>query len=92
MSGLSGARISRSTQRPPPQHGIIDLDKAPTDAEGLVHFTGDFVILKPVDPARGNRRLFFDYGNRGNKRMLQFFNDAPAATTRALWRMPATVS
>ncbi|HKM72840.1 MAG TPA: alpha/beta hydrolase domain-containing protein [Stellaceae bacterium] len=63
----------------PAQRGITDLDKAPTDAEGLVHFTGDFSILKPVDPARGNRRIFFDYGNRGNKRMLQFFNDAPAS-------------
>ena len=27
--------------------------------------------------ARGNRRLFYDYGNRGHKRALQFFNDAP---------------
>ncbi|MCC7276386.1 MAG: hypothetical protein IT561_27220, partial [Alphaproteobacteria bacterium] len=26
---------------------------------------------------RGNRRLLFGYGNRGNKRELQFFNDAP---------------
>ena len=63
----------------PAQRGITDLAKAPTDAEGLVRFTGDFSILQPVDPARGNRRLFFDYGNRGNKRMLQFFNDAPAS-------------
>jgi hypothetical protein len=63
----------------PAQHGVTDLDQAPTDAAGLVHFTGDFSILQPIDPARGNRRLFFDYGNRGNKRMLQFFNDAPAS-------------
>ena len=63
----------------PAQRGITDIDKAPTDLEGLVHFTGDFSILKPVDPARGNRRIFFDYGNRGNKRVLQFFNDAPAS-------------
>ncbi|MBV8505711.1 MAG: hypothetical protein JOZ11_07890 [Alphaproteobacteria bacterium] len=63
----------------PAQQGITDLDKAPTDADGLVRFAGDFSILKPVDPARGNRRIFFDYGNRGNKRMLQFFNDAPAS-------------
>ena len=61
------------------QRGITDLDKAPTDGDGLAHFTGDFLILKPADPARGNCRLFFDYGNRGNKRMLQFFNDAPAS-------------
>jgi hypothetical protein len=38
-----------------------------------------FSILKPLDPRRGNRRIFFDYGNRGNKRMLQFYNDAPAS-------------
>ena len=63
----------------PAQQDITDINMAPTDAEGLVRFTGDFSILKPVDPARGNRRLFFDYGNRGNKRMLQFFNDAPAS-------------
>ena len=63
----------------PAQRSITDLDKAPRDGEGLVHFTGDFSILKPIDPALGNRRLFFDYGNRGNKRMLQFFNDAPAS-------------
>jgi hypothetical protein len=63
----------------PAQHGVTDLDKAPTDAAGLVHFIGDFSILRPIDPARGNRRLFVDYGNRGNKRMLQFFNDAPAS-------------
>jgi hypothetical protein len=63
----------------PAQRGVTDLDRAPTDGEGLAHFTGDFSILKPVDPARGNRRLFFDYGNRGNKRMLQFFNDAAAS-------------
>ena len=52
----------------PAQHGITDLDKATTDAAGLVHFTGDFSILRPIDPDGGNRRLFFDYGNRGNKR------------------------
>ena len=63
----------------PALHGITDLDKAPIDAEGLVQFTGDLSMLKPLDPRRGNRRIFFDYGNRSNKRMLQFFNDAPAS-------------
>jgi len=61
------------------QRGVVDIDKAPVDSEGFVRFTADFSILKPVDPKRGNRRIFFDCGNRGNKRMLQFFNDAPAS-------------
>lgn len=60
----------------PAQAGIVDLDKAPRDGSGRVRFTADFMIARPVDPDRGNRRLFFDWGNRGNVRSLQFFNDA----------------
>jgi hypothetical protein len=56
---------------------VVDLDKAPVDRHGRVVFNADFMILKPADMARSNRRLFFDYGNRGHKRALQFFNDAP---------------
>ncbi len=63
----------------PAQRGITDLEHAPVDAEGRVRFAADIMILRPTDFARGNQRLFLDYGNRGNKRMLQFFNDAPAS-------------
>lgn len=73
---LSG-RIRFAVDPPAPaQRDIVDLDKAPRDADGLVRFAADCMILKPVDMARGNRRLFYDYGNRGHKRALQFFNDA----------------
>ncbi len=58
------------------QAGITDLDKAPVNDAGLVEFATDIIILKPVDMARGNNRIFYDYGNRGNIRALQFFNDA----------------
>ncbi|HRD76288.1 MAG TPA: alpha/beta hydrolase domain-containing protein [Hyphomicrobiaceae bacterium] len=61
------------------QAGIVDLDKAPRGADGRVTFTADISILKPSDLARSNRRLFFDWGNRGNIRCLQFFNDAPGS-------------
>ncbi|MGE0723556.1 MAG: alpha/beta hydrolase domain-containing protein [Alphaproteobacteria bacterium] len=61
----------------PAQADVVDLDKVPVDADGLVSFAADVMILKPVDMARGSRRLLFGYGNRGNKRELQFFNDAP---------------
>ena len=55
---------------------ITDLALAPRHADGLIRFSGDVQILRPVDPGLGNRRLFFDWGNRGNKRCLQYFNDA----------------
>src|SRR5712691_6466350 len=73
---LTGRAHFAVDPKAPAQHGVTDIDKAATGAEGLVRFTGDFSILKPIDPGRGNRR---DYGNRGNKRMLQFYNDAPAS-------------
>ena len=60
----------------PAQARIVDLDKAERDARGLVRCSADFFLLKPQNLARGNRRLFVDYGNRGNKRALQFYNDA----------------
>jgi hypothetical protein len=59
------------------QRDIVDLDKAPVDDNGLVRFAADFMILMPCAMQRGNRRLFYDYGNRGHKRALQFYNDAP---------------
>jgi hypothetical protein len=58
------------------QAGVVDITLAPRDAQGLVHFAADFMLLKPVELERGNRRLFFEWANRGNKRCLQFFNDA----------------
>ena len=62
-----------------PQSTVVDLALAPVNADGLVEFSAEICILKPVDAGRGNRRLYFGYGNRGNKRELQFFNDAPAS-------------
>ena len=55
---------------------VVDLAHAPRLANGRVACAADVTILKPVDLARGNRRLVHDWANRGNKRLLQFFNDA----------------
>ena len=59
----------------PAQADVVDIDKAPRDSDGRVCFEADVMILRPL--GGGNRRVFFDYGNRGHKRALQFFNDAP---------------
>lgn len=76
---LAGRAHFAIDPKAPAQRGIADLDHAAVDAEGRVHFAADIAILRPKDLARGNKRLFLDYGNRGNKRVLQFFNDAPAS-------------
>ncbi|MER5515726.1 alpha/beta hydrolase domain-containing protein [Streptomyces sp. NPDC002763] len=59
----------------PAHRAVPDLGLAPRDGTGLVRFSGDVEILRPVDG--GRRRLFFDWGNRGNKRAVQYFCDAP---------------
>jgi hypothetical protein len=63
----------------PSQAGITDIKLAPRDGDGMVAYTTDVQILKPVAPASGNRRMLVELVNRGNKRCLQFFNDAPGS-------------
>ena len=46
---------------------IVNLDKAPRNGDGMVEFSSPFFILKPVDMARGNQKLFYGINNRGNK-------------------------
>src|SRR5436190_2169145 len=60
----------------PLNEGIVDLDKAPRDAAGLVRFAADFCLLQPVEPARGNGRLLFEVPNRGRRGVLGTFNRA----------------
>ena len=55
---------------------IADLELAPRDAKGLVNFSADFRVLRPVDSERGNRRLFFDILNRGRGPALRNLNFA----------------
>jgi hypothetical protein len=58
-----------------PQNAVIaDIPLAPA-SNGKVHYTSTFMILRPVNLLAGNRKLFYDFGNRGNKRILQWFND-----------------
>ncbi|RAI00855.1 hypothetical protein DLJ53_16605 [Acuticoccus sediminis] len=74
---ITGRVDFRVDPKAPEQAAVTDIAFAPTGADGLVAFWADFSILRPVDPEKGSGKLFFDYGNRGNKRALQFFNDAP---------------
>jgi hypothetical protein len=58
---------------------IVNLNKAPRNKRGRVEYSGNFCILKPLDMARGNGKLFFDAPNRGSKRIVGFLNDGPEA-------------
>ena len=60
----------------PGNAGIADLQHAPRDAQGLVHCSADFRLLKPVALHHGNHRLLLDIVNRGNPTVLTNFNSA----------------
>lgn len=60
----------------PANRGVVDLALAPRGAGGRVTFDTDLFMLMPADPARGSGRILYDVNNRGDKRALQFFNDA----------------
>src|SRR5712692_10161858 len=56
---------------------IADLKLAPRNDRGLVIFSADFLVLRPVDSARGNGTLLYEVNNRGNIAMLGQLNEAP---------------
>ncbi len=65
----------------PENRSIVDLERVERNADGLVEYSTDFYILRPVDLAKGNGRLIYDVNNRGNMRLLQFMNDAVHSNT-----------
>jgi hypothetical protein len=65
---------------------ITDINLAPRNSAGNVAYSVDLHIVKPVNAAQGNRRMFYEVVNRGNKD-LDAFNGAgsnnPAAAADA---------
>ena len=76
---LAGTIYFAVDPRNPRNRIIVDLDKAPRNAEGLVEFSADLFIITPKDPSRGNGVLLFDVVNRGNLGLLRRFNRATAS-------------
>jgi hypothetical protein len=63
---LKGIAYMEVDPRDPLNAIIVNLDKAPRNARGLVEFSSPFLILKPVVMSRGNRKIWYGINNRGN--------------------------
>lgn len=60
-----------------PENAVItDIELAPRNARGMVEYAADLLILRPVDPSRGNGRIFYELNNRGRMLSLGQLNDA----------------
>ena len=51
---------------------IVDLQLAPKNAKGLVEYSFDFYILKPIDLTKGNHKMLYEPPNRGRKTIAAF--------------------
>ena len=53
-----------------PRNAVItDIELAPVNERGLVEYSTDVFILKPINLDLGNRRVILDFNNRGNMRV-----------------------
>lgn len=76
---IEGVARMRIDPKDPANAGIVDLDKAPRAADGLVDYDVDVVILRPKDPAKAKGVMVYDVVNRG-MRLLAMFSGASRAT------------
>jgi Alpha/beta hydrolase domain len=74
-------RVAGELDPADPANAIIqDIHLAPRNARGMVEYATDIELLKPRDIARGNRILFFEVNNRGNKLALSAFDQNVAGS------------
>ena len=55
----------------PRNQAVVDLGLATRNDKGEVAFSADFYMLKPIDVARGNGRVYYEVPNRGGKGILR---------------------
>jgi Alpha/beta hydrolase domain len=76
---LTGRVYGQVDPNDPRNQVIVDLDLAPRNADGMVEYSADFLLFKPIDLSKGNHRLFYELNNRGDTRALTALNDAKSA-------------
>ena len=73
---LYGRAYGEVDPKDPKNAVIVDIQNAPKNARGMVEYNTDIVILKPLDNAKGNHRLWFEVNNRGNTPAYSLMNEA----------------
>ena len=73
---LRGRAFGEIDPEDPRNAVITDIELAPRNGNGMVEYSMDIYILKPVDLSRGNHKLVIDVNNRGTKRIGQI-NGSP---------------
>jgi len=64
---LRGTASGEVDPRDPRNAVITDIELAPRNSRGMVEYSMDIYILKPLNLRDGNNKLFVEVNNRGNK-------------------------
>jgi hypothetical protein len=78
---LVGRAFGEVDPRGPENRLITDIEHAPRNARGMVEYDTGIILLRPLDPTRGNHRLFYEVTNRGVILSLSAFNNSPNGST-----------
>src|SRR5947209_3911699 len=73
---IVGRAFGEVDPQDPRNAAITDISLAPRNARGMVEYSTDLYILRPVDPSKGNHRGFFEINNRGGNLSFGMMNDA----------------
>src|SRR5689334_18632466 len=71
---LVGTAFGEVDPNDPHNKIIQDIELAPRNERGMVEYSADIYIIKPHEMTKGNRILFYNVHNRGNKGGLNTFN------------------
>src|ERR1700730_17924858 len=88
---LKGIEYFEVDPRDPLNAVITDIRKAPRNEDGMVEFSSAFMILKPVNMANGNRKIFSTVNNRGNDGLLNATSVVPGSFNELLLKQGYTV-
>src|SRR5690606_17330857 len=83
---LKGRAYGEVDPADPRNQIITDLQLAPRNERGRVAYSMDIYILRPMDQARGNGKLFMEVNNRGRKLFGPFNRSAGGKIGRAACR------
>ena len=64
---LDGTASGEIDPKDPLNVVIQDIELAPPNSRGMVEYSMDISILKPIDTSNGNHTILYDVVNRGNK-------------------------
>ena len=73
---LVGRAYGEVDPKDPANSSITDIALAPKNVRGMVEYSSNILIIRPIDRSKGNHKLLFEINNRGHILAFASLNDA----------------